>query len=168
MSSVEPSIRQYAAAFDGTPGKPFPTDLFDSLFAPTFHLTKEEYNQDYDLKLENKYGYETINREQVKQTHEAYCAKGTTLTLEHCNVIGLNSVDAAFLLKNADEETKVRVVFTIRDKQIIQGRTVDSATSVLRAQVEATFSMFGKLGKDLGITELPCETGNAMNTYQGK
>ena len=65
MSSMEPAIRQYAAAFDGTP-KPFPTELFDSLFAPTFHITKEEFNPDFEMKLENKYSYETIDREQVK------------------------------------------------------------------------------------------------------
>jgi hypothetical protein len=44
MSSIEPSIRQYVAAFDGTP-KPFPADLFDALFAPTFHITKEEFSK---------------------------------------------------------------------------------------------------------------------------
>lgn len=166
MSSIEPVLRQYAAAFDGTP-KPFPSDLFDSLFSPTFHITKEEFNQDWGLKLENKYIMENIDREQVRKTHEEYMAAGTSLTLVHCNVIGLNSIDAEFLLKNANEETKVRMVFTTRDKQIVHGRTVDSTTSVLRARHEATFSMFGTLVKKLGITESPAESGAAMNTYHG-
>jgi len=82
MSSIEPLIRQYAAAFDGTP-KPFPTQLFDSLFATTFHITKEEFNPGFEQKLENKWMHTTIDREQVKSTHEAYMAKGTYLTLVH-------------------------------------------------------------------------------------
>ena len=63
MSSIAPSIRQYASAFDGTP-RPFPTELFDSLFAPTFHITKEEFNPGFEMKLENKYMYTTIDRDQ--------------------------------------------------------------------------------------------------------
>lgn len=165
MSSVEPVIRQYAAAFDGT-AKPFPSNLFDALFATKFHITKEEYNPDFYLKLENKYSYETIDREQVKKTHEAYMAKGTTLTLEHCNEIGMNSIDVSFLLKNVDEETKVRIVFTIKDKQLLHGRTADSTTSVLRAQVDATLSMWGKLVKDFGLLEGTADHGADMNTYK--
>jgi len=144
MSSIEPLIRQYATAFDGTPKTSFPIELFDSLFATSFHITKEEFNPGFEQKLENKWMHTTIDRAQVKSTHEAYMAKGTSLTLVHCNCneIGIGLVDCEFMLKNADEETKVRSVFTIRDHKIVHAKTVDSSTAVLRAQVGETLSMF--------------------------
>jgi hypothetical protein len=121
---------------------------------------------DYQLNLENKYAHTTIPRDQIKQTHEAYMTKGTTLTLVHCNEIGMGIVDTQFILQNSDEETNVRLVFTIKDHKIVHGKTVDSSTSVLRAQVGETFSMFWKFGEKLGITQLPSEAGNDMNKYK--
>jgi len=136
--SIEPLIRQYATAFDGTPKTSFPIELFDSLFATTFHITKEEFNPGFEQKLENKWMHTIIDRAQVKSTHEAYMEKGTSLTLVHCNEIGIGLVDCEFMLKNSDEETKVRLVFTIRDHKIVHAKTVDSSTAVLRAQVGET------------------------------
>ena len=96
-------------------------------------------------------------------------AKGTSLTLVHCNEIGIGMVDCEFILKNADEETKVRLVFTIIDHKIVHGKTVDSSTAVLRAGVGETFSMFWKFAEKvddkLGITQLPCAHGDEMCKY---
>ena len=84
MSYCEPALRQYIAAFDGTQ-KDFSEvePLFDALYHTDFTLTDEVYNTDHHLELSDKYGYETLSRDEVKEMHNAYLSKGSTVTIVH-------------------------------------------------------------------------------------
>ena len=130
MSYCEPAFRQYAAAFDGTK-KDFSEvePLFDALYHNNFTAEKKVYNKEHD-----KYRIQQVKRDEVKEAHKAYLAKGSKVTIVHYRKIGLNCIDVEACLTSAEEERTVRIVFSIEDGKLAHGEEVDSLPSVFMAR----------------------------------
>lgn len=135
------AIKRYITAFNS--GGAFPRDEFDAVFTANFYVTKEEYNQDFGMKVGNKYGYRTITRDEIKKAHEDHHSRGTTVTLTRCNLIAIKCLSAELKMKNNEEESTVKMVFTVKDGKIVHGREVDTVTSILRARHAHVMAMWG-------------------------
>ena len=153
MSYCEPALRQYLAAFDGTP-KDFSEvePLFDALYHQDFASTQKLYNKDHHLELSDKYGYEVSTRDEVKEMHADLLSKGSSVTLLHFRKVGLNCIDVEFRLTNEEEDTNSRVIYSIEDGKLASAREVDSFTSIVRARCASDLRLwrvFGKYGTNM-------------------
>mmetsp|Transcript_6256 Transcript_6256/g.15573 ORF Transcript_6256/g.15573 Transcript_6256/m.15573 type:complete len:216 (-) Transcript_6256:166-813(-) len=138
---VKAALQRYIVAFNK--GGAFPQKEFDDIFAANFHVTKEEYNEGFEHRIENKYNYCIISRDDIRKTHEGSHSKGTTVKLSQCNLIGIRCLNAKLHMKNGEDESKVNMVFTVKDGKIAHGREVDTATSFLRAGADAFLTIWG-------------------------
>jgi len=155
MSSAEIVLRQYFAAYDGTP-KEFEEveSLFDAAFHKKFALNRKTGGRKYidDLRGNNVDEGKVLDRDAVKELHASYLNKGTKITLIHYRRIGLDCYDCEFRIQNADEDETYRVVYTIEDGKIERSQEVNNDIQVIRAKCSSalhTFNVFNKYPTDM-------------------
>lgn len=124
MTTCEPALRKYFAAFDGTK-KDFSDveDLFEVLYHPTFALTTA------DGKI--------VARDDVKEMHSGYLAMAPKVRLIHYRKIGLECVDVKFRVVAAGDVKVVRVIYSysIEDGRLLKAQEIsDSLVSVIKAR----------------------------------
>ena len=132
----EATLRKYLTTFDGKK-KDFTPEvehLFDSLYHEKFVLIFSDGKK--------------ATRENVKEMHAGYLAKGAKLTLLHFRKIGFECVDVEFHIKCEDEDKPIRLVFSIEDNKLAMSQVVnDSLLSIMKARCASNFRLFTVLGK---------------------
>mmetsp|Transcript_20776 Transcript_20776/g.31357 ORF Transcript_20776/g.31357 Transcript_20776/m.31357 type:complete len:154 (-) Transcript_20776:1134-1595(-) len=148
----ELALRQYIAVFDGKNELP-PADFqakFDALYHPKFSFVPKDNTDRAEDGMILASKATPLSRDEMFAKEKAKYAAGTSMTLVHLRKIGLDCFDIAI----KEEDTTIRVVTTISDKQAAITREIDEChpLSVLEASFKSAafkFVEFGSYGTNM-------------------
>ena len=152
MSSnqAEIALRQYFAAYDGTPKEFEEVELlFDAAFHKKFALVRKTGGRKYidGMRGNNVDEGTVLDRDAVKELHASYLKKGTKITLIHYRRIGLDCYDCEFRIQNAEEDETYRVVYTLQDSKIERSKEVYNDLDTIKAKCSSALHTFNVLNR---------------------
>jgi hypothetical protein len=153
----ELALRQYIAAFDGT-NNISPAEFqtrFDNLYHKDFTFLPKNEKTMRENGFTTIKSKEPLSREEVFEREASKLTDGTKMILIHFRKIGLDCIDIKLGIVNGKEESTVRVVTTISEKQAVVSREIDESpesnlffpTQVMRAQCASAVYKWKEFGK---------------------